>query len=861
MDTAAYKTKSLAIMLKDRLRRLLYAFEVDRAVFFGVLSRIWGIIAGPVTALLIIIKFTPECQGYYYTFSSLLALQVFVELGLGTVIIQFASHEWSKLKIDKNGNIAGDKEALSRLASLANISFKWYAVGGVIIAICLSLGGCIFFLQSHNNTQISWMLPWFFACFFTGISLWLVPMWSLLEGCNQVSTVYAYRFFQGIVSNIAIWIAIFSGAGLWSASIFAAVSILCAVLFLSYRYCNFIRSLLFSGLSSLRINWRTEMLPMQWRIAVSWISGYFLFSFFTPVIFRYHGPVAAGQFGMTWSIILMVCGISGAWVSPRAPRFGVLVAKKEYEELDSLFGRMFRVFILISVATAVALWAAVYVLYAIRHPFASRLLPVLPTTIFLAAQMVMMVSLPFSVYLRAHKKEPIFLVSVCGTILVACSTFFLGKYYPVTYVGFGYLVINLILVLCIIAIWYHCRATWHNLGLDHKRINMMKKLGKAVLFLSALPFVITLRAIRPFLWLRFIELDANRIGHCAANTEIYLYEKDVGLHGNRVRDIFYYAPPVCNKQLLKMWSRLVPVTGSRFVRQIVLANRKILGWEAHELIKANPERDTRGAVDMIKQRVFFTKEEEGMGRSNLISLGIPQDKPFVCFHARDNAYLASLYPQFDWSYHDYRDVDIGNYSQAIERLAENGYYAVRMGNIVKEKFPIARPEIIDYAYGHMRSDFLDIYLLSKCSFFINSECGISNVSRLFRRPAVYVNQIPLGHAVTWDPNSIMICKKLWLKKEKRFLKFREILKSEIGRFIRSENYQRKGIEVIQNTPEEIWDAAEEMAARLEGRWEESEEDKELQAKFQSLYEGDELHNKIKLRMGSKFLRQNKGLLI
>lgn len=66
---------------------------MDRAVFYGFLTRIWGIAAAPVTALLIAGKFTPQIQGYYYTFTNLLSLQIFVELGLGTVIIQFASHE------------------------------------------------------------------------------------------------------------------------------------------------------------------------------------------------------------------------------------------------------------------------------------------------------------------------------------------------------------------------------------------------------------------------------------------------------------------------------------------------------------------------------------------------------------------------------------------------------------------------------------------------------------------------------------------------------------------------------------------------------------------------------------------------
>lgn len=461
MGILVYRMRSSAVLLKCKIQELLHIFDVDKAVFFALLSRIWGAVSGPLTALLVIMKFTPEYQGYYYTFGSLLASQVFVELGLGTVIIQFASHEWSRLKINDNGSVTGDEEALSRLASLARITFKWYIAGGAIIAFGLGLGGYIFFSQSYNNTAINWPLPWLSICFFTGINICLIPIWSLLEGCNQVSAVYAYRFFQGIIASLAIWIAIISGARLWSASIFVAATILCAALFLKYRYWNFIKSL--SAVKPLisRINWRKEILPMQWRIAVSWISGYFVFSFFTPVIFRYQGPVIAGQFGMTWSAILMVSAISGAWLPPKVPMFGMLIAKKMYNDLDSIFGRTTKIFVFITMFSATAVWLMIFFLNKLNHPFAARLLPLLPTTLFLIAQVVMTLSVPFSVYLRAHKKEPILFVSVFYALFSALITFIFGKYYSVTAIGFGCLALNAIMVPFIVLIWYRCRIEWH----------------------------------------------------------------------------------------------------------------------------------------------------------------------------------------------------------------------------------------------------------------------------------------------------------------------------------------------------------------------------------------------------------------
>ena len=457
---------TISIMLRkftsfnEVLNRLLHKLEVDRAVSFGVLAKIWGIGAGPVTAILIAVKFTPELQGYYYTFATILALQVFVELGLGTVIIQFASHEWSKLGIGKGGQIIGDRAALSRLVSLTGVASKWYTIGGIIAIFGLGAGGYIFFSGSPDST-VNWVAPWFLLCLLTGVNICLVPIWSLLEGCNQVSNVYTYRFIQGLCSSLSIWIAILLGAGLWTASVSSVVILVCAGIFLRRKYWNFLKTLLLSRPTGPHIEWRKDILPMQWRIAISWISGYFVFSLFTPVLFHYHGPVIAGQMGMTWSLIGALGAISSSWLYPKVPQFGMFIARREYEELDKLFWRITKIVVSITILLALAIWLLVYVFYATGFSLATRLLPPLPTGLFLLAQVILVTTIPFSSYLRAHKKEPLMFLSAMSAILVGLSTLILGKYYSATGIAIGYLSINMLLIPFVFLIWYRCRAEWH----------------------------------------------------------------------------------------------------------------------------------------------------------------------------------------------------------------------------------------------------------------------------------------------------------------------------------------------------------------------------------------------------------------
>jgi putative glycosyltransferase (TIGR04372 family) len=394
----------------------------------------------------------------------------------------------------------------------------------------------------------------------------------------------------------------------------------------------------------------------------------------------------------------------------------------------------------------------------------------------------------------------------------------------------------------------------------------------------ALPIVVLLRLLRPFILIRLGEfnlIDFGRIGGLYG-ADWYLCNRGGDNEHRRSIDIFFYlfsTGSICNYQWVKMWKRILPVIIplNKVTRAVEKLNRSLPGSAVHvvpRLLHIDPmnlalRRSRNAAFRQVIERtepfLTFTPDEDAQGKREQLALGIPDGVPYICFHARDAAYLDAMMPDHSWAYHGYRDSDIMTYLSAAEELVRRGYYAVRVGSVVKDKIANTRQGIIDYATCGKRSDFLDIYLGAKCRFFLCSDTGISIVPELFRRPVVYVNWVPLQRISTWTRNGLLIGKKLYLRDEKRYLTFHEIINSEFGGNPSSGLLEEKGVELIDNTPEEIADVAVEMDQRLNGTWETLAEDEGLQRRFWDLF-GPEKMRSPELRIGAQFLRQNVDLL-
>ena len=419
-------------MINDLLITIAHKMGMDKAIAYSSGSRIIQGLTGVLSVFFITTYLTGVEQGFYYTFGSILALQVFFELGLTGIMTHYVAHEASHLQLNAEQQYEGEEKYVSRLASLVHFCVKWYAVLAFIVLIFLLIVGIVFFSHyGEDHTDVSWKLPWVLICVTTAINIFQSPFISIFMGLGKVKEMSKIGFWQQIIVPIN-WIGLVVGLNLYVLGIASLLSILI--------WQSFVWK---TGLAKIVINlWNTritecvsymkEIFPYQWKIALSWVSGYFIFQFFNPVLFATEGAVVAGQMGMTLQALNSIQAFSMSWLNTKVPLYSKLIALKNYLQLDTIFNITLRQMVSVCVVLMASFFLVIWLLNLTQlqfngHVLADRFLPYIPMLLLMISIYINQYINSWATYLRCHKQEPYLIPSICGGVADGLSTLILGN--------------------------------------------------------------------------------------------------------------------------------------------------------------------------------------------------------------------------------------------------------------------------------------------------------------------------------------------------------------------------------------------------------------------------------------------------
>jgi O-antigen/teichoic acid export membrane protein len=407
----------------------------------------------------------PDQQGFYYTFSSILGLQIFFELGFSHTLMQCVSHENAHLVWTGHGTVEGSVRAKQRLATLFRVALRWYGTAAALSFTFILPAGLFFFRHSpalHSN--VAWRLPWVWLATAEAIMLFASPFFAFLEGSGLVAHVALVRLTTSVLTSLSLWLALSLRWALLASPIVTTVGALSSTVWIAKRWGNYFKDLLRTPADSSTLSWRHEIWPFQWRIIVTWLSFYFMSQLAIPVLFRYQGPIAAGQMGLSISVVLAGQAIGLAWMSTKVPQFGGYVARGEFEQLDSLFSRTLKQALFVLLLVSLGLFVAVLLVNRIASPYSLRIVTPWAFLFLLGRMLVDCTTYFLAVYLRAHKQEPLLWVAVVNAILVGVSTYSFGRFSGSTGVSIANFFAVILTLPLTMRIFVRKRRLWHALS-------------------------------------------------------------------------------------------------------------------------------------------------------------------------------------------------------------------------------------------------------------------------------------------------------------------------------------------------------------------------------------------------------------
>lgn len=426
------------------IKTLLKKLGIDKAIAYSSGARVVQAFTGVGSIFFISTFLSGVEQGFYYTFGSIVAIQVFFELGLTGIITQFVAHEAAHLQLEASYKYSGEEKYRSRLASLLHFCVKWYVILSLIVLLVLLIVGFIFFNSySNEENSASWELPWILLCVATAIKLLQSPFNSFIMGIGKVKEMSKISFYQQIILPLSSWLGLICGFKLYVIGISAILSVLIWNIYVfNTDIWKILKNLWVENISE-RVLYFKEIFPYQWRIALSWASGYFIFQMFNPVLFATEGAKVAGQMGMTLQALNAIQAFAMSWMNTKVPLYSGMISLKEYEKLDKLFNKTLWQMSSICLCLLATMYGFIEILRITEFKInttiiADRFLDNWPMFFMMIPIMANQFVFSWATYLRCHKKEPFLTQSIVMGILCCVSTIGMGRLYGIYGITISY---------------------------------------------------------------------------------------------------------------------------------------------------------------------------------------------------------------------------------------------------------------------------------------------------------------------------------------------------------------------------------------------------------------------------------------
>lgn len=419
--------------------------SLEKEIVTSLIFRLLYLLVQLFTVIIVGHFFSPVTAGYFFVLNSYTALSVFFELGVSFVIMQNAAHESAKLT---RADFDQPSIKLNRLSSLFSFTFKWFSVSSLLFMALIAISSPFFF-SNQVISSINWHGPLIVLSIAIGANLLLNGMYAFFEGCRFVYEISIIKIIQTVSFLVIFVVLAFLKTELYAYGIGLILSIIISLTAtFKLKIWKYYKSIVNSDKNVDQINWVNDLLPYQWRFAVSTISGFLIFQLLNLLTFKFQGPIVAGKLGLTLSLINGIITISMVWFNTRAPIFAALVANNDILKLRELFKKTLGICILFHLS--LSLCFIIFKIVLVDHYkilFYNRLLDNIEVFFLLFNSLINVGIFGLASFCRSDKNEPFLINSIVFGIINTIFSFVLIKYYSLFHFILFMIVCNLLVNL------------------------------------------------------------------------------------------------------------------------------------------------------------------------------------------------------------------------------------------------------------------------------------------------------------------------------------------------------------------------------------------------------------------------------
>ncbi|GGE33331.1 hypothetical protein GCM10011360_21480 [Primorskyibacter flagellatus] len=391
------------------------------------LARVWNLAAGLGLVLVATLLFTPEQQGYFYTFLSLGAAQYFCDLGVGFVLGNIAGRRTA-------GDVHGDPfqpEALANMRQITRFALHWCLLTGAVLVIVLGILGWRVFhgIDTGHGPLVT---IWYAYAVLAAYTMSLHMVLRIFEAVGFVVEAALARSIQSLINILALVALALLGWEMWAVVGALALALAGATAYFWLTSAK-IRSAFGRAHAGGRpIHWRRDVLPFQSRVAASFIGSYGIFQAQVPLLFLYAGPVAAGQFGLMMQIFQAINTSANIFLTFSIKSWTALAVASDWRGLLFSFRRVLAASTALTAVAALLVIAMVAGLAYWDLPIAERF-PSLPlVALYALAACANQVYFAWGYLFRTREEEPFWLLSLVLAAMILLVPLILQESYTLT---------------------------------------------------------------------------------------------------------------------------------------------------------------------------------------------------------------------------------------------------------------------------------------------------------------------------------------------------------------------------------------------------------------------------------------------